>query len=241
MKILELPGVGPVKVIKSRNARQLSLRVDESGEVRITMPVPVSYRYAEKFLNNQKGFITRTRSEYLSNRVVFNHDSRFATPQRQMFLKAVNHDRLRCVARAESFTIEYPESVGVESSLVQNFIREQIEKILMKEAREILPARLQKLSKACSISYTAVSVRQSKSRWGSCSGMNRINLSKYLLLLPPHLSDYVLVHELCHVLQKNHGKKFWALLERLLPGAKECDTELRKYSAASLDGLLHEL
>ena len=63
--------------------------------------------------------------------------------------------------------------------------------------------------------YKAVKINNSEGRWGSCSASKSINLSYYLVLLPKHLMDYVLLHELCHTREMNHGEHFWKLLDEL--------------------------
>ena len=101
----------------------------------------------------------------------------------------------------------------------------------MKEkALAYLPNRLQELSVQHSFEYTSVKISKSKSRWGSCSSKKSINLSLYLMSLPSHLIDYVLLHELCHTIEMNHGVKFWALLDNACNGkAKILRQELKTY------------
>lgn len=89
---------------------------------------------------------------------------------------------------------------------------------LRAEAQHILPTRLRQLSETHGLPFARVSVNLARSRWGSCSASRRINLSAYLLLLPASLIDYVLLHELAHTQEMNHGPAFWALLNRLTQG-----------------------
>ena len=82
-------------------------------------------------------------------------------------------------------------------------------------------------------SYNAVSLRNSRTRWGSCSNRKNISLSIYLQLLPTHLSDYVLLHELCHTVEMNHSATFWALMDKVTDGrARSLRRELRTYATA---------
>jgi predicted metal-dependent hydrolase len=101
---------------------------------------------------------------------------------------------------------------------------------LRRQAHVILPAKLSKLAEKHSFSYQAVKIRKSRTRWGSCSSHKVINLSLYLLLLPNHLIEYVLLHELCHTIQMNHSSAFWDLLNQCTQHkAKELQRELCKY------------
>jgi predicted metal-dependent hydrolase len=76
--------------------------------------------------------------------------------------------------------------------------------------------------------YTRVTLRDSHSRWGSCSNRASISLSIYLQLLPQHLIDYVLLHELCHTIELNHSDRFWALMDKVTGGkAKKLREQLK--------------
>ena len=105
-----------------------------------------------------------------------------------------------------------------------------IEESLRRNAKSILPSRLASLSKQCGLPYSSVKINSSQGRWGSCSARKDINLSYYLVLLPSHLIDYVLLHELCHTREMNHSERFWVLLNQFTEGkALTLRGELRKY------------
>ncbi|MDR0682018.1 MAG: M48 family metallopeptidase [Dysgonamonadaceae bacterium] len=100
---------------------------------------------------------------------------------------------------------------------------------LRLEARLYLPKQLERLAKEHGFKYNAVRIQKSKTRWGSCSSKATINLSLYLMLLPAHLIEYVLLHELCHTVQMDHSPAFWALLDKHTNGkARELRSELKK-------------
>ncbi|MBD3376833.1 DUF45 domain-containing protein [candidate division KSB1 bacterium] len=98
------------------------------------------------------------------------------------------------------------------------------------EAKKRIIFRLQKLAKEHGFTYNRVFIRHQKTRWGSCSSKNNINLNICLVYLPIHLFDYVVMHELVHTQIKNHGQEFWNELDRHLSGkAKQLDRQLRNY------------
>ena len=78
--------------------------------------------------------------------------------------------------------------------------------------------------------YNKVTIRNQKTRWGSCSGKNNINLNMKLMNIPNHLIDYVILHELVHTKVKNHRPLFWGSLDIYVGNAKAIDKELKKYS-----------
>lgn len=102
---------------------------------------------------------------------------------------------------------------------------------LRRAAKEDLPPRIARLSAVTGLKYEKLLIRASRTKWGSCSGENHISLSLYLMTLPEHLRDFVILHELCHTVHHNHSPRFHALLDRLTGGReKELGRELRRYA-----------
>tara|TARA_B100000029_G_scaffold500315_1_gene571874 strand:+ start:35 stop:583 length:549 start_codon:yes stop_codon:yes gene_type:complete len=106
---------------------------------------------------------------------------------------------------------------------------EELPKIKREEAREKLGNRLSELAQKHNFQYNRVSIRNQKTRWGSCSSKDNISLNMKLLHLPDHLIDYILLHELVHTRVKNHSKSFWDELETVVPNARSIDKQLREY------------
>ena len=114
---------------------------------------------------------------------------------------------------------------------VQRLVRNAIIRAMKKNAQEYLPPLLSALSEQYHLPFKRVKITGSKGRWGSCSGTGSINLSCYLMLLPPHLMDYVLLHELSHTKEMNHGPRFWELLDSMTGGrARALRAELRRFN-----------
>ncbi len=98
---------------------------------------------------------------------------------------------------------------------------------LTQKAREHLVPWLNRVSRETGLSYSSVSIRHQRTRWGSCSSRHSISLNARLLFLPPRLVAYVLVHELCHTKHLNHSRRFWRLVESFLPDYRQSDRQLR--------------
>ena len=86
-----------------------------------------------------------------------------------------------------------------------------------RAARELAARRLAHLNRAYRFSYRRIFIRNQRSRWGSCSERRNLSFNYKIILLPPALADYILVHELCHLEEFNHSPRFWALVERAIP------------------------
>jgi len=103
------------------------------------------------------------------------------------------------------------------------------------QARCILVARLAQLAQQHGFVYNRVFVRNQRTRWGSCSRQNNINLNINLVRLPEALRDYTILHELVHTRIKNHGPLFWEELARVIPDARTLDRELNRYWMVLVD------
>jgi predicted metal-dependent hydrolase len=106
---------------------------------------------------------------------------------------------------------------------------DEIDKV---EARRVLVGRLEQLSAQHGFHYNKVSIRNQRTRWGSCSAKNDISLNMKLLKLPQELIDYVILHELVHTRIKNHTKAFWRELDTIVGNAKALDARLNQYRMA---------
>lgn len=101
---------------------------------------------------------------------------------------------------------------------------------LRRRAKAELPPRTAELARQLGFTFRSITVRATRTKWGSCSARNDLSLSVFLVTLPPHLCDFVIVHELCHTLHKNHSPQFHAEVDRCLGGReREYAAELRRY------------
>ena len=96
---------------------------------------------------------------------------------------------------------------------------EEIQK-LADQALQIIPQRVSHYAPLVGVTYGRITIRNQKTRWGSCSAKGNLNFNCLLMLTPPEVMDYVVVHELCHRKEMNHSTRFWAEVERILPDYK---------------------
>ena len=109
---------------------------------------------------------------------------------------------------------------SVESGNVENVTLDKI-KALAEQALEIIPTRVEYFAKIIGVTYGNITIRNQKTRWGSCSSKGNLNFNCLLMLAPPEVLDYVVVHELCHRKQMNHSKAFWAEVEKVFLDCKK--------------------
>ncbi len=96
-----------------------------------------------------------------------------------------------------------------------------------EEALKVIRERVEKFNKIYSFSYKKISVRNSKSRWGSCSSKKNLNFNYKILFLSEDLQNYIVVHELCHLREMNHSNKFWSLVAQSIPDYKKMTRKIK--------------
>ena len=107
-----------------------------------------------------------------------------------------------------------------EESERESLTTEQIQK-LAEQALEIIPKRVSYYAEMIGVTYDRITIRNQKTRWGSCSAKGNLNFNCLLMLMPMEIIDYVVIHELCHRKEMNHSKRFWDEVEKVLPDYKE--------------------
>jgi len=100
-------------------------------------------------------------------------------------------------------------------------------RLLADEALKVIPERVAYFSKLAGVTYGRITIRNQKTRWGSCSSKGNLNFNCLLMLTPPEVIDYVVVHELCHRKEMNHSKQFWSEVEKILPDYKKQEKWLK--------------
>ena len=125
------------------------------------------------------------------------------------------------IRRAKARFAALPKTSRVESGAME-YMR------LKKAALDLVERRLSPFNAPCHFKHGSISVRNQSSRWGSCSRRGTLSFNYRLLFLPPHLADYVIVHELCHLREMNHSKRFWEIVAQAIPDYLERRKQLRK-------------
>lgn len=204
--------VGEIRYVRNRRAKNLAIRIGRNGDVRVTVPGYVSIKKAEAFVMSKRSWIIQKISEQ----------------KEQASAAIIVREGDELEVRGKKITVKLKgEGDSVEEALWR---------ILHKEAAAILPGRVEELARVHGLSYSGVKVRRMKSRWGSCTAKNGINLNTWLVMLPAQLSDYVILHELAHTRHRDHSSRFWDYLDRLTGGmSKQLRKELRAQQIMLID------
>jgi predicted metal-dependent hydrolase len=222
------------EVLLERNARSRNLKIKIHPEkgVLVSIPFACTEAYALSFVKSKEAWIKKSLAKTIrvkNQNTLFTGSTSFNTRFHRLFIQKHPKQTLRFEVRNGELIAFYPETADVTDSRVQNFVRHAIVQTMRFEAKSYLPKRTLELANQHKLEVTDIRVRNNKTRWGSCSGKNSINLNIHLMRLPDPLIDYVILHELAHTKVKSHGIPFWQFLETLLPGAKRLDKKLNEY------------
>jgi predicted metal-dependent hydrolase len=214
------PNPPAVDFVRMRRARRYVLRVRPDGSVRVTVPRGGSRAEANRFLEKHAAWIQRERSRLRSSHgaIQWTDGSTLLLRGERVTIR-VDHAGTDRWARCGDRVVRIPAGA--------TDLRPFIEADLCALAREELAPRLSELAALHGLTVTGVSIRNHKSRWGSCSPRGRIALNFRLVQMSREVSDYVLLHELMHLEQQNHSRGFWRLVEAVCPGFRAAERWLK--------------
>jgi len=228
---------GKIEFVRSERASRIRVRILVSG-LKVTLPTYSTEDEALKFIiSEQKSILSKQQKlqhREEKNPTVLDENSQIKTLSFEVILKRTDRKDIFFSKKEGILTIEFPENTDCTKAQTQKHFWNGIEYFLRKEAKRLLPNRTKQLADKFGFKFSDVKIQSSKTRWGSCSREKSINLSFFLLLAPAHLVDYVILHELCHTKEMNHGDKFWQWMDKVTDGkSKELRRELKNYNMPS--------
>lgn len=233
-KISYINGIGCVEYKKSSRAKYLRICVRNDNEITVSVPANISFDTAETFVNSKTEWIKKSIQKINSTELkqtVFDYNTDFKTKFRTVKLLPDNRSNLRLKITDNIAEIYYPYDSDLKSESIQVGIKKLIEHVWKVEAHEYLPKRIAYLAEINNFNFKSLEIKNSRSFWGKCKSDNSIILSLHLMHIPDHLIDYVILHELCHTIHKNHQKGFWELLNKITEGkAKILTKEMKNHS-----------
>jgi len=233
-KTVFMPGIGDVLLSRNKQSHGISIKVKAGGKIRVSLPWRTSFSEAETFLIKKQDWIKTAIEKMVelsnSKKTIFEQSLKNVTLFHHLEIVTHNSNQIDLKVAGNIILVKHPQTLDVKNEMVQEAIKKGILFAMKREAKKYLPLRLKELSDEKGLQYNRVSIRDSKTRWGSCSGTNNINLSLHLMKLPLHLIDYVILHELAHTVHKNHSKEFWNYLELLSPDSFKNAKEMKRYS-----------
>jgi predicted metal-dependent hydrolase len=231
-KTYNIPAIGDVLVCKHYSTRRLSIKLREGAPPKVVIPRMMNFDMGFRFAVEKQQWIKEhlvILEENSGSKDILDESKVVTTRFHKIQIQKYAGRNITSKKTNERFILFFPESEDLASVKNQKIIKSFVVEVLRKEAKEYFPARINELASRYGFSYAKVFIKNMKSRWGSCSSMNNINLNLHLMKLPEHLSDFIILHELCHTVHKNHGTAFHALLEKICGNEKLLNKELKKY------------
>ena len=227
-----IEGIGEVLFVRNSRSKRMNLRLRPNEMVRVSYPAFVQADDARAFVLDRKQWILehREKVDAEEKKSFFDPTQPFQTHYHEFHCKPHEHGTVKGAIRDRKVELLYPTSMPIDSPELQDVFKSVVVRVLRNEANFYLPGRVQHIAEKHGFSYAQLRIKNIKSRWGSCSARNNINLSLHLMTMPFHLIDHIILHELCHTVHKNHGPQFHALMEKLEPNTKQFDKEVNEHS-----------
>ncbi|MGI8703480.1 MAG: M48 family metallopeptidase [Candidatus Limnocylindrales bacterium] len=201
-------------VRRSVRAKHVRLTVTRHGEAIVVLPMRAPERSAALFVERHTAWLDRQMARVRAGR-----DREAARPSLAAGRRISVHGRDRIVMAASAQE------------------RERLEHSLRREARHVLEARVAALAPLVGVTPARLTVRAQRARWGSASRSGSLSLNWRLILAPPRVLDYVVIHELAHLAEPGHTPRFWALVRRHAPEADVARAWLREHHGELLAAL----
>ena len=216
------PGQAGIVFARSHRARHYRLTLRRDGTAVATIPARGSVREAERFVEQHRDWLERAR----------------ARQHRRPRLAEVWTVGTRVLWRGELAEIrpapsENRAQVSLSSDIfrvraLEGDLRPTLEAHFARRAKVELPARAWELAAVTGMDVKHITVRNQRSRWGSCSGTGTISLNWRLVQTPGPVCDYIIYHELMHLREMNHSARFWARVEEVCPGWRDAERWLKR-------------
>ena len=210
-------------IIERSKRKTLSLSVMKDGAIIVKAPISMNESVINNFIAEKQNWIKDKLS------IINKTNDRFEDIIKyKSFLLYGNKYGLvlsdvKKVEINEDFQIVIPQKT--EPDKIIKLLKSWYKKI----AKKILQDRLKFIEERIRLKSNTMRINDSKGRWGSCNTIGVISFNWRVILLPPQIIDYVIVHELCHLVEMNHSKKFWSLVQRFLPNYEVLKKSIKDY------------
>lgn len=198
----------------------------------INVPLGIGGHQAEKFLREKREWILQNVSKIK----VYEEDTGVGlgigaeVKTKLHTLKIIEAEGNKAGYKLENDVILLMIPKGTVYSRIDKIVQQFLLDVYLMECKQYLPGRVKGYAEKFGFKFARLSFRNNISNWGSCSFDNNISLNIKLMKLPDEIIDYIILHELCHTIEKNHSDDFWKLVRKVCPNCDLLRSRLRKYN-----------
>ena len=215
-------GIGEIKLYKRRGTRNLRLRINHQGEVSISLPMWAPYGSAIAFAKEKQSWILEQKRPPQ----LLTPNSQIGKNHRLLFQPATARD-VKARVGPTTIVVNLPDAMSFDHPAAQKSATLASIRALKRQGNNLLPQRVRSIASSHGFQFKTVTIKQLKGRWGSCNQQGDIVLNCYLMQLPWHLIDYVILHELMHTKIMAHGAPFWVALDEHVSNLSEIRKVMR--------------
>lgn len=216
----------PVAVRRRANARRMTLRVSQAtGEITLTLPERADFGAGRLFAENHGGWIAARLAKRPLGVPFLPGES---VPLRGVPHRIVHWSKARGLTHA-TFDKDGAPIIAVAGEAAH--VARRVKDFLRRLALEDLEKAVRRHTVTLGIPARKITIRDTTSRWGSCSAQGHLNFSWRLIMAPPLVLDYLAAHEVAHLKEMNHSHRFWALTHKLCPRTEEAEAWLKRHGA----------
>jgi predicted metal-dependent hydrolase len=208
-----------VVIARHRRARRYVLRLNDDESLRLTVPRGASIAGGLRFAVTQGEWIGRERQQRQLS----------LQPWRDGTVIWFRGEQVPLAVMPAAIAWAGESIAGAAKGIGGDDVRRAVEAHVMALAARELPARCLELAERCHLTVARVSARNQRSRWGACSTRRVITLNWRLMQMPPSVMDYIIFHELMHMKQPNHSRRFWREVDAVCSWWREAERWLRKH------------
>lgn len=207
--------------------KTLGIKIDNNGNIKIFAPINISNSQIDEIINKKAKWIIEKSNQMI--KIKQRLDKVYSDGKKILYLGDEYHLKLvKTKLRSPKISIEdknivisMPEDLMCDKQ--NQLIKDLLRNWYIERFRNVVIYSVEKYSAIIGVLPKNINIKEQKTKWGSCSSLNNINLNWRLIMAPIKIIDYVIVHELCHLKIMNHSKDFWNLIHSILP-----DYELRR-------------
>lgn len=213
-----------ITIYKKRNSRHIRISIKPDGKIHVSVPTWTPYSVGLQYAKSKHKWIKDNHRPAM----VFRDNQKIGKTH-YISIETGNFNNISTRVKEELIIVKVPNNVPVDCTEVQNKIQVAAIKALRIQAENSLPHRIRKYSDSHGLKINSISIKNMKSRWGSCDSNKNIVLNLHLMHLPWELIDYVLHHELTHTKIMRHGSDFWREMRLIWPDVDEHRREIKHY------------